>query len=587
MKPVIHILFLAIALLFCDITIKASTEDSLRNVIANTDGVEKLRAISNLMALKDGDKDAIDYVIMLEEEARKQDHEFFIAHALTIKAALYGTDSYDNNEKFYSASNEAMAYNLEKNFLKNYFFLYKNVIAMHLFEGYYETAFLKISLMLEEAKKFNDIFGEISVYDAMGDAYSAEKQHQKALEAYQKAYSLYSIHFSESLPLRMETGSKIVINAYDSGDMPLTILYCDSIMQLIEEFDSTKTFIMENYSAGSFKNLFYAFYALAYISTGREKEATEAMDMALKYSEDEFRYDHREKFHTLCADYYYKKGEYKTALEYIGKLEKQQTYVIPAGDILMIKSKILAATRNFEDAYKTEREYRELTDSLNQKKLSQRISELRTIHEVEKLEFKAEQEKLENANLRLLIFGLMIIVMILTGTISTIINNLNKIKRKNRVLYQSMLSQEALEEEFKRKEEALRMSLVSDNETSDDEDDRLYLRLKELMKDEKNYTDPNISRRALAAKLVTNERYLFETIKKHLNLSFAEYINLLRLDYAREILSKKNNEMTLEDIAIMSGFKTRQTFHRLFRDRYGLTPSEFSGFLNKGFNLIN
>jgi Transcriptional regulator containing an amidase domain and an AraC-type DNA-binding HTH domain len=578
MKKRLSVLLLSIILLFNIVHIQANTEDSLRNVISNTDGVEKLNAIHNLIDLKQHGDDGLDYIIMLEEEARKQNNEFHIGNALTYKALFHAYNG--DNEKFYPAAEVALEYLLERENLQFYFGLYSTLIKVYLNEGYYETAFLKISTMLEHAKKFDYLLGEIFVYENMGDAYYIEKHLQKSLESYRKVFSLMSA-FPDQLLLRTVAGFRVAENAYDAGEMSLAILYCDSALLLVEEYDNSKTGVSEAFSTSYIKTVLYVILALSYISVDREMDAADAMKMALKYAEDDILESYRRVFNYYCSDYYLKKGEHKTALEYIKKVEGLFAIgSIQYNQIVLMKSKILAAMGDFENAYKIKQEYQELTDSLNRKKLSQRVSELQTIHQVEKLEYQAEQEQLEVANQRQFNIGLMVVVILLACVILIVIRNLNRTKQKNRVLYQRISSQEALELELKRKEDTLRANLLSEDKTSEDvETDQIYLSLKELMKDEKNYIDPNVTRKGIATKLGTNERYLYESITKHLGLSFAEYINLLRLDYAREKMSQYLNELSLEDIAIMSGFGTRQTFHRLFRDRYGLSPSEFSNML--------
>ena len=579
MKKLYPIILLSVFLLFSVGTIQANTEDSLRNVISNTEGIEKLEAMNSLLILKQNSKDGIINAIMLEEEARKQNNELYLGKALAIKASLYA--SYSNSEKFFPAAEEAMAFLLKKKDFYLYFLLYNTAVKVHLNDGNFETAFLKISSMLEDAKKYDYLLGEIYVYENMGDAYYVERNFQKSLDSYRNAYSLLSVYPEYTL-LRAWLGVKVAHNAYQAGEMSLTILYCDSVRQLFEEYDRPKTGANVTLSTHFVKNGLYANLALAYISVGREEEAAVAMNMALEYAEDDLSDDYRRVFYSHCSDYYYKKGEYETAIAYIEKNEELNvaTTDIPDIDVMLMKSKILTAMGDFEGANKVGWEYIELTDSLNRKKLSQRVSELQTIHQVEKLEFQAEQERLKAANQRQFIVGLTIIVFLLACVILIVIRNLNRIKRKNLVLYQRIQSHEELEQEFKRKEDALRANLLSEDKTSEDnEADNLYLRLKNLMKDEKNYIEINVTRKSIATKLGTNERYLYETITKHLGLSFAEYINLLRLDYAREMMNKNFNDMAIEDIAMMSGFGTRQTFHRLFRDRYGLSPSEYSSML--------
>ena len=60
-------------------------------------------------------------------------------------------------------------------------------------------------------------------------------------------------------------------------------------------------------------------------------------------------------------------------------------------------------------------------------------------------------------------------------------------------------------------------------------------------------------------------------------MSFNDYINHLRLEHARRLLfSGISEKLTVEAIALNSGFNIRETFHRLFREKYRLTPSEYA-----------
>ena len=56
--------------------------------------------------------------------------------------------------------------------------------------------------------------------------------------------------------------------------------------------------------------------------------------------------------------------------------------------------------------------------------------------------------------------------------------------------------------------------------------------------------------------------------------TIADFINHCRLEYAKELLAV-SPDMTIDDIASASGFSTRHTFSRLFKERYSVTPTEF------------
>jgi AraC-like DNA-binding protein len=109
----------------------------------------------------------------------------------------------------------------------------------------------------------------------------------------------------------------------------------------------------------------------------------------------------------------------------------------------------------------------------------------------------------------------------------------------------------------------------------DKKEDKLLERLKLLMKDSKNFTDPNLNRKTLSEKLNTNEAYLWETIKENFGNTIGEYITELRLNYARELIIRRNDKYTIEAAAIDAGLGTRRTFQRLFQKKYGLSPEEY------------
>jgi AraC-like DNA-binding protein len=57
---------------------------------------------------------------------------------------------------------------------------------------------------------------------------------------------------------------------------------------------------------------------------------------------------------------------------------------------------------------------------------------------------------------------------------------------------------------------------------------------------------------------------------------FATLKSDLRIDYAVKLLSGNlNDSFTIEGIAQQSGFKTRASFYSAFKERVGITPSEF------------
>ncbi len=64
-----------------------------------------------------------------------------------------------------------------------------------------------------------------------------------------------------------------------------------------------------------------------------------------------------------------------------------------------------------------------------------------------------------------------------------------------------------------------------------------------------------------------------QLVKSYFGKTFTELLNQYRLEYAKSLLT--NSYITIENIAIQSGFKDPTYFHRIFKKRIGLTPTQF------------
>lgn len=88
------------------------------------------------------------------------------------------------------------------------------------------------------------------------------------------------------------------------------------------------------------------------------------------------------------------------------------------------------------------------------------------------------------------------------------------------------------------------------------------------------YLDSDVSIDWIAQKLGTNRHYVSDYFNKVLHITFNDYINTLRLEHAARLL--KEGRMSLAQIAYSSGFNNDHTFRRLFKARYGCSPSQYA-----------
>ncbi|MFT8347556.1 GH39 family glycosyl hydrolase [Clostridium saccharoperbutylacetonicum] len=88
----------------------------------------------------------------------------------------------------------------------------------------------------------------------------------------------------------------------------------------------------------------------------------------------------------------------------------------------------------------------------------------------------------------------------------------------------------------------------------------------------KNY-NKQITLNDLANKEFLSVPYLSKFIKEQLGVTFTQYLNSIRLNYALEEVI--NTDLPLTQVALENGFATTFTFNKYFKETFNMTPSEY------------
>lgn len=100
--------------------------------------------------------------------------------------------------------------------------------------------------------------------------------------------------------------------------------------------------------------------------------------------------------------------------------------------------------------------------------------------------------------------------------------------------------------------------------------------LKKMIVEEKRFLDSQISLENVASELEVSKGHLSRLIKSELDTGFTDYINLLRIDEAKNYLSNPDfANYTLVAIGLEAGFNSKSTFYSTFKKSTGLTPLQF------------
>lgn len=203
-----------------------------------------------------------------------------------------------------------------------------------------------------------------------------------------------------------------------------------------------------------------------------------------------------------------------------------------------------------------------LADTLFSREKVRAVAIARVGYETEK---KEQQNKLLQTELELkhrsLIYYFLTVVLLALLLIGYIVYNRN-LRRKNIILARQL--EQLSEKPAPRPASQPSTPLYS-----------LFSRLEILMNEKKPYLDCELTRKTLADQVGTNERYLADAIREYTDgKTFLEYVNAFRLEHSR-VLLVAHSDINIETLCSSSGFNSRQTFYRMFKKEFGLTPTEY------------
>jgi AraC-like DNA-binding protein len=98
----------------------------------------------------------------------------------------------------------------------------------------------------------------------------------------------------------------------------------------------------------------------------------------------------------------------------------------------------------------------------------------------------------------------------------------------------------------------------------------------------KPYLNPEFSLSVMSASTDIPVHHLSYYFNEHMNVNFNTWKNDLKINFVIEQIEKGNNELlTLDALAKQAGFVSRTTFLNAFKQKIGLTPTEFLNTLQK------
>lgn len=233
-----------------------------------------------------------------------------------------------------------------------------------------------------------------------------------------------------------------------------------------------------------------------------------------------------------------------------------------------------------------------LTDSLKAREQQSSAIELATVYETQEREAEL-QEQTERVKIRslLLLFAVVVLVVLLVLFLLNL-RHTRTIRRKNAAMVATIHDLLSYKDELDEAKEKLRNSEEANPveyeeetnlpeceettfDTEEEEKNRLlFKKLDNLVTRDKLYLNPDLSRDDFVKLTGVNKTRVGRILQQNTGLSTTGYINKKRLEYAAKLL-KGNTDHTIPAIAEACGIPNVPTFNRLFRSKFGMTPTEY------------
>jgi len=232
--------------------------------------------------------------------------------------------------------------------------------------------------------------------------------------------------------------------------------------------------------------------------------------------------------------------------------------------------------KNFKLAFKTSEKLRTLSDSLSQADREQMLDRLEAQYQAQlKEETIARQEaKIKNDQIRLkllsIISGIILLSLVLIWRLLIL---------KKRSLNKLVNAHQALS--AKNKQILQLIPIKSESETSENAD-HIYEKIYHHLIHNKQYLNESISLEKTANETGINREYIRSAIKNAEGCNFKTFINTYRIEHAKILLMEdRYGHFSMDEIARKSGFPSRTSFYRTFREITGFTPAYYKNQVHK------
>ena len=489
---------------------------------------------------------------------------------------LYGLD---NPNKALECANKGYSYAVENEDTLARLNSLKVLVSIYYVQSHYTEVIIKSNDAIELAKKCNDSESTAFFYMAVGSAKSEIDNLDDALDYLNRSIEIYQTLVGDSA--RWATYDNMLyaltkqVDVYASNrfyDKAISLIpRCLSLLDYLNHLDTTPIGLNDIRKAE-----LMAVCAKAYYGAGATKKAQDCYEK-LKLT----KYSKTADGIGLGVQYLVNSGQYAEALRCI-KIKKKHMqechssvtyYYIKV--LLRNEFKCYYNLNMYEEATRSAHENMVMADSLRAREKKDYVRAVKKVFADRDIQLQLikHEQKAETSQIVILLATILVVALGLLLAISIRYNNI--LRRKDRA---NLATMEELRKLYNERTRQHTDTIAVDENEDDDEDRKMFVVIYNEIITRKLYLKPGFSRND-AISIVPMSMKQFSALFQKYSTGFVSFVNNLRLEHSLELI-RSNQEYTIEGIALDSGFSNRQTFHRLFVEKYGMTPTEYKRLLN-------
>ncbi len=416
------------------------------------------------------------------------------------------------------------------------------------------------------------------VYNTIGVFYFRTLEFNKAIENYKIAIEIQKKHKIDlNLGSLYSNISGALINL---GEYKKALQYIDSAGLVSAKLKNTGliSYIIAN-------------KAYIYIMQKKFKEAKTLLDSSLKIIKTNNEIFKFQAVYNLLTIYYIETNNFEIAHKYAdsvyfeAKKHKTGSYFLVSYRAYYLMYEKFA---KFDKAFKYFKQYHNLKDSIFEKEKYKILTEIRTkfnseINEqkiiildkqnkIDKYKIKYQKNWIWVLSLGVVILSTLMGIILFQKRAKFLINK--KLVEKN--IQQITQSKTVFVDNTEYDNVDIENIKYNSSNLTIEQKEEINAQILYLFENDKIYLNPDCSITTLGEKLGTNKTYISQVINEKFENNFKTILKEYRIKEAMSLLlDKKNENITIEAISLMTGFKSKSVFNNSFKSFTGVTPSFF------------